>query len=186
MITDEKKLIFPIANITFDLYESLKDTAYYIQKVDKLVTLNAPLDFQVCPIEAHTEIEKQISILIEKFNNRIDYINEYANCDCHASTSIEEYKKQINEQLENFVPKLLQLFYQSANAQIFLVPSYFYEEYSVHLIGIQNGKETIEKAEKSLQYWKDAVSEIVLQQSLLSLALEYAKCLYENKISIKI
>lgn len=179
MTTHEKKLILCIPDVQFDFYESLKGIVLCRKEINLLKS--EPLLGEISSINAHNETEKQIESLIQDFNYNIDYIDVHNRHMRSTPRSLEEYKKEHIDSLDLFVTKLFEVINQHKVTYEYMVSSGFVEEYNDNLNAVLNKTQTLENAQQSLNYWKDAIPEVVIEKSLISLAQQYIEDMHKKR-----
>lgn len=118
-------------------------------------------------------VADKIYQITNEFINELQAFEEYIDCDCHCDERKERCQK-INEGLKIYMQQMIAL-WDSAGFEQMLMNSNlgFMDEYRQTLKSISNRTVKLADVEKSLLYWKDAVSDLLLQNVLLSLRYTY-------------
>jgi hypothetical protein len=138
------------------------------------ILISFPSGFSgIYPANPISEKDQKIISLIE------DFFSELSQCDCGSCKKIDDYQAEINKSFNEFVKDLLKILdivqlEQEVSDHTSLV---FFQDYSSIISDLSKEKYTLEQAQKSLLYWKDAISDTYLQKALMALQYRYIEYL---------
>lgn len=117
--------------------------------------------------------ETEIFQLTDDFLCKLDHISEYVGCECHDKP-VQEYHQELTVLIKEYIAQLL------SYIKLAQISEELKKEYEREINGLLKERITLKCAEEALLYWKDALSDIIIQNILLNMRYAYTQHLAKN------
>ena len=112
--------------------------------------------------------ETEIFQLTDDFLSKLDHISEYVGCECHDKP-VQEYHQELTVLIKEYIAQLL------SYIKLAQISEDLKKEYEQVIDELLNERVAINAAEEALWYWKDALSDITMQNIMVNLRYTYIK-----------